>query len=181
VRREVGGLRNKRCYRAIEKAFIAGCRREGFRVCHHSVQRNHIHLIVEARDSRALSRGIQGLSIRIARKLNRTLGRRGKVFADRYFARILRTPREVRNALGYVLNNAARHRFGKKRTGWQEYWFDPYSTASYFDGWRRKASVRVVPTGPLPMAEPETWLLRVGWRRHGLLVPAYVRQKVHPR
>jgi len=64
-----------------------------------SVQRDHIHLLVEAPDGRALSRGLQGLAIRIAKGVNRILGRRGRVWADRFHARALRTPREVRNAL----------------------------------------------------------------------------------
>ena len=35
--------------------------------------------------------------------------RRGSVFADRYHDRVLKTPREVRNALRYVLGNGRKH------------------------------------------------------------------------
>jgi hypothetical protein len=59
----------------------------------------HIHLIVEAKDRELLSRGMQGLVIRMARQLNKALGRTGRVSADRYFARALKTPREVRRAV----------------------------------------------------------------------------------
>ena len=114
LRRDIPNVRSRRLYRPIKQDFIAGCKREGFRVTHYSVQHNHIHLICEAKESRTLSRGIQGLKIRIARGLNRQLVRRGKVFADRFHSRILKTPREVRNALAYVLHNRRSH---AKRSG----------------------------------------------------------------
>jgi hypothetical protein len=111
----------------------------------------------------------------MARKLNKVLKRSGKVFSDRYFSRILKTPREVRNCIGYVLNNAQRHIFGKKK-GLRELTFDPYSNASTFDGWKKHATLRTLYRGPPPVIEPKTWLLSKGWRLHGLLVPAYVPQ-----
>ena len=115
VRRELPKLRRKVCYRVIAAAFAKGCERQGrlqdgrFRLVQYSIQNDHLHLIVEAKDRTSLSRGMQGLAIRIARGLNRLWERKGKVFADRYHDRILRTPREVRNALRYVLNNGRRH------------------------------------------------------------------------
>lgn len=173
VRRDVGRLRNKRGWRAVRRALVAGCLSEGFRVCHFSVQQNHIHFIVEARDSEHLSRGMQGLSIRIARSINREISRRGRVFADRYHAHILKTPREVKNAVNYVLNNRSRH--NPVRDGqWTLMQEDSCSSAGWFDGWRTRAIPCCVPTGPPPVSKPKTWLLTVGWRRHGLLVPAYV-------
>src|SRR5882724_2800867 len=41
-----------------------------FRIVHFSVQADHLHLLVEARDKRALSAGIKGLAVRIARRVN---------------------------------------------------------------------------------------------------------------
>jgi hypothetical protein len=144
-------------------------------VCHYSVLATHIHLIVEASNRESLSRGMQGLTIRMARKLNRALGRCGQVFADRYYARALKTPREVRNAIAYVLLNEQRHRLGKG-AGLRELTFDPFSSASTFDGWRVRAATRQIETEPPAVVPAQSWLLRVGWRRHGLLVPAYVAQ-----
>jgi REP element-mobilizing transposase RayT len=109
VRREVWSLRSRRCFSAIRRAFIGGRERFGFRLNEFSVQGNHAHLIVEAEGSQSLSRGMQGLSIRMAKALNRVMQRRGTVFADRYHAHILRTPAEVRHALSYVLNNDRNH------------------------------------------------------------------------
>jgi REP element-mobilizing transposase RayT len=175
VGRELGSLRNERSCGALRAALQAGCEGLSFRVCHYSVQTTHLHLIVEAGDREALSRGMQGLVIRMARQLNRALDRNGRVFADRYFARILKTPREVRNAIAYVLNNAQRHRFGRGK-GLRQVSFDPYSSASTFDGWRVATARRKRPTAPPAVAQAQSWLLSVGWRRHGLLVPAYVPQ-----
>ena len=105
-------LRHRRLRSTVFRAFEAGAERFGFRLVHFSVQSNHLHLVVEANDRRALTRGMQGLAIRVAKAINRRLARRGRVFADRYHARALRSPREVRHALRYVLLNAQRHGVG---------------------------------------------------------------------
>jgi REP-associated tyrosine transposase len=102
---------------------------------------------------------VRGLAIRIARLVNRCCGRRGAIWADRYHARLLRTPREVRNALAYVLTNFKKHVRGACG-------MDPYSSAPWFEGWRGSSSK---PSAPSPFPRARTWLARVGWRRHGLL------------
>jgi REP element-mobilizing transposase RayT len=85
---------------------LARSSRAGFRVIEFSVQDDHVHLIAEAADRRTLSGGVRGLAIRLARAVNRTLGRRGQVWGSRYHARALTTPRAVRHVLIYVLNNS---------------------------------------------------------------------------
>lgn len=134
------------------------------RVVHYSVLRNHIHLLVEAPSRGGLSRGIQGLATRLARGLNAMAKRSGRLFADRYHAHILKTPREVRRALAYVLNNARHHGLvrGRVRDGWA----DPYSSAGVFDGWRTRVTR---PAFEIPVSLGRTWLLTKGWRRHGLI------------
>jgi len=144
------------------------------RFVHYSVQGNHIHLIVEAMDRVRLSRRIQGFEVRLAIALNRMMKRpRGKVFADRYHAHILRTPREVHHALGYVLRNQQRH-FGVSDT--RTTFVDPYSSAAVFEGW--SAPIRIG-WSPLedrapPISDPKSWLLRTGWRRHGRINPRLI-------
>jgi REP element-mobilizing transposase RayT len=167
VRREIGRLRGKRSFRAIRAAFIATCRREHFRITDWSVQGNHLHLVAEASSAEALSRGIQGFAISAAKRLNGVLGRRGAVFADRYHSRILRTPREVRNCLSYVMLNARRH--GVHRCPVHP---DVLSSWECFDGWRKPLTELLQlarAAGPPSAAEPRTWLRRVGWRRRGLI------------
>jgi putative transposase len=145
----------------VVKAALARASRDVFRVIAFSVQRNHLHLIVEAEAGAALSRGVQGLSIRIAKAVNRVLGRRGAVWGDRFHARDLTTPREVRNALVYVLQNHRKHGDGRGPR------FDPCSSARWFEGWR----LRVEKALSSPVVTARTWLARWGWRRHGLLDP----------
>src|SRR5688572_1133871 len=134
MRPHVWQLRSRRCFSILERAFYIGCERFGGRVCHFSVQHNHVHLVVEAADRTALARALQGLAIRMAKGLNRLMERRGAVFADRYHARILRTPTEVRRVLVYVLANGKKH---LPKVGHQlpASWVDPYSSAAWFDGW----------------------------------------------
>jgi putative transposase len=109
VRKTVWNLRSRRCFRRLEEAFWAACDRFGMRITHFSVMGNHLHLIVEAEDHACLSRGMQGLGVRIAKKLNRVMGRKGAVLADRYFSRVLKTPSHVRRAVHYVLRNHVKH------------------------------------------------------------------------
>lgn len=177
VREDVWNLRTKQSYKVIRRAFVAGCNGDGFRVTQFSIQKNHLHLIAEARDESHLARGMQGLSIRIARALNREMNRRGKVFADRYHGRILKTPREVRNAVAYVANNFRHH---TASFGLPLDYVDPCSSWAYFDGWRerigrRQAGARV---GDDPVAPPRTWLLKSGWRRHGLVSIAEIPGRI---
>jgi putative transposase len=159
VRAGLPSLRGPHEFGALRAAIVAGCERGGFRLVHFSVQTNHRHLIVEGSCRAALSRGLQGLAIRMARALNRLWRRCGSVFADRYHDRILRSPREVWNALRYVLCNARKHGSWTSRTR-----PDPRSSAAWFDGWRDFTPEIVRPT---PSARAHTWLLRVGWRIHG--------------
>jgi len=149
------------CYAVLRRCFAAGKSRFGFRLVHYSVQGNHIHLICEADDRRALSRGMQGLAIRIARGMNRVAKRRGKVFADRYHARQLRTPTEVRRALVYVLQNAHHHQHLVAGL------LDVYSSAPYFDGWRERLRLPLVNDGDPPVVPATAWLLTTGWKRRG--------------
>jgi REP element-mobilizing transposase RayT len=136
MRHHVYNLRAQRCFRPIAAAIAAARACSGMRVNHYAVLGNHIHLIVEAEGTVDLARGMQSLSIRIARRLNAVMGRAGAVFADRYFAHILKTPAEVRHAVRYVLRNAQRH-YGVAGA-------DPFSSAAH----------------PQTVAAPRTWLLR---------------------
>ena len=147
-------------------AFRAGCERFGFRLVHFAVLGNHMHYVVEARGRRSLTAGLRGLHVRVARRLNRLWGRRGNVFPDRFHGRVLRSPREVRTGLDYVLHNARRH--GLIRAGAEP---DRCSSGHWFDGWRnpRGGTPPKTMAGWPPVASARTWLLSLGWRRLGLL------------
>ncbi len=161
VGKHVSNLRTRRAFAQLVPAFFAACERR-IRLAHFSVQHDHLHLIVEADDRTALSRGVQGLAVRIARAINRMIQRTGKVFKDRFHDRVLLRPRQIRAALAYVLCNARKHQRAPAERGW----LDPYSSAKAFDGWRGLTR-KPVDHGALPVTEPRTWLLAIGWRRAG--------------
>lgn len=161
-------IRKRKLVRDL-RGCIAKAHRDAFRVVEFNVEANHMHLIIEASDNKVRARGIRGLKTRLARCINRYLERRGKVFADRYHARTLKTPREVRLALRYVLNNARHHGIDLGPD-----WIDPCSSAAWFDGWNRPVEPdawwkRELLDEPPPTAKATVWLLRVGWRRHGAI------------
>jgi hypothetical protein len=153
-------LRGAQVFYALRRA-LAAASGAHFRILQFSAQRDHLHLLVEAEGATGLARGCQGVAVRVAKAVNRVLGRRGTVWGDRYHARWLRTPREVRAALVYVLQNFRKHLVGARG-------LDPCSSAPWFAGWRTPPAH--VST-PAPVRAPRTWLARVGWRRHGLLDP----------
>ena len=166
VGKHVSNLRTRRAFEHLVPAFFAAREGRGIRLAQFSVQHDHLHLIVEADDRTALSRGVQGLSVRIARALNRMMGRTGKVFADRFHDRVLSTPRQIRAALAYVLCNARKHGRAPRERGW----LDPFSSAHAFDGWLGISLSPLAATPPV-VAPARTWLLAIGWRRGGLIDP----------
>ena len=153
-------LRENRLHVALREA-LGAASSTTFRILHYSVQRDHVHLIVEADAATGLRRGMQGFAIRAAKAVNRALGRRGRVWGDRFHARMLARPREVRNALIYVLQNWRKHLRNVRG-------LDPWSSAAWFTGWRQPCAV---PPGRPPVARARTWLAGVGWRRFGLVGP----------
>jgi REP element-mobilizing transposase RayT len=176
-------LRGFKVAKLMRRAFVRGCNKDAFRICQFSVQGNHIHLICEASNCTALSRGVQGWKVRVARSLNGLWHRKGTVFDDRFHQEVMKTPTQTRNTLCYVIQNARRH--SEKLPRWA-HGIDPFSSAWYFDGWKNKHWRRSLsppandPEAPGdPVAAPHTWLLRTGWRKRGLIdvaeVPAAAR------
>ncbi len=141
-------LRSARSARVIERSLLAGVRRGGLRVVQVSVQGNHVHLLVEADGKEALTRGMRGLAIRLAKGMNRMMGTPGRVIADRYHARALRTPTEVRTVMHYLRHNHRHH--------------VPLVASDFVDHFVASA----VQGGSCTfLAAPTLWLLKVGWRR----------------
>jgi putative transposase len=142
MRPDVGHLRTQARLNLLKRAFHAASGVFGMQVVHFSVQGNHLHLIVEAENRHALSRGMKSLAVRVAGALNRSIGRRGTVFADRYHARVMASPRDVANTLRYVLQNYRKH--ARETLPWS--WKDPFASST-----------------DAPFREPAVWLLRAGW------------------
>jgi len=165
VLRAVRGLRlrKKGVYHAIREALA---RTKWVRIIHLSIQQSHVHLIVEAQHAANLAKGMKSFQISAAKKINAATGRDGgQVFADRYHAVSLGSPRQVRNTLAYVLNNWRHH---GAEAGARE--CDPFSSGMGFDGWTATPVAFPESYVQLPVAEATTWLLRVGWKRHAALI-----------
>ena len=167
----VPSLRREHVARVVRAVIRAAGHRDDFRVVQFNLLANHLHLLIEAAGQAALSRGMQGLAVRLARRINAEFDRRGRLFAQRYHARTLRTPREVRAVLRYILLNA-RHHAREAGFGLVRGWLDPFSSALWFDGWRATPRtdapwLRSLAREPCPIAPARTWLAAGGWRRGG--------------
>jgi len=175
----VEGLRRKDIYLGLREATIVTAKREDFRIVQMSIQRDHIHLLVEAEGKDALSNGIRGFSISAARQINKAITTRGgdrrtgRVIADRFHVRPLTSPRAVRNTLAYCLQNWRHH--GEDRASFARAWsVDPYSSGATFSGWKELEGSPILwplrPTyQPLIVFQPRTWLLRSWDRYHPLI------------
>lgn len=184
---ELGSLRKRHLYAALRVATIAVAMRElayddvngAFRIIHISIQKTHIHMIVEADNRLAMSRGMQSFAISAAKHVNRAFSekrgleqrRRGAVFSDRYHQEIIETPRQARHALAYVLNNWRKHQEDRK-AGTETWNVDPFSTGISFMSWSEREEAVVHWRGPetydpLVVYLPKTWLLSQGWRKSG--------------
>src|ERR1051325_10286521 len=150
----VGNLRRRCVYQAIREATLTTARRENFRIVHLSIQRTHIHLLVEASDKRALAAGMQGFQISAAKHLNAAISkgrpgprRRGTVFPDRYHAEIITSPTQARHAISYVANNWRKH--GEDLAAPMSTWtIDWFSTAVMFPGWAASGDEPFLLGGP---------------------------------
>jgi hypothetical protein len=199
VRSEVRSLRSQFLFPTLRGVIGDTNRvlRGRFRICHFSVQGDHLHLLVEADDGGWLRRGMHSLVARLAFRVNRLLMQSGRVIADRWYGRALETARAVRRALVYVLGNFRKHGQSavlggpcresgsapgavSERNGFRNA-VDVFSSAPYFSGYREfrgQAPVSVcaslIPAvistrGPLPISDPQTLLLATWWKRLGLL------------
>jgi len=164
-------LRTGRFVRAFRRTLAEACARRCFRVVHYSVQRDHIHLLVEAQGKQTLACGMKSVGARVGLTVNRVFRRSGPVLDGRYHHHVLRNPREVRYALAYVLLNNRHHwleRFGEA----PPVRLDEASSGKWFDGWR--GVHHDPPDREREVAAPGTWLLSTGWRRWKLIDPAEV-------
>jgi REP element-mobilizing transposase RayT len=179
VAADVPNLRRATMAKVVIAALGAGKRgpatQLGFGLVHFSVQNNHLHLICEAKDNAALARGVKGLCVRVAKAINRVRGGKGRVFSDRYHAHVLATPREVRHALGYVLGNFRKHALANERGSLRgpavaSVRLDPFASGAFFDGFTGTDAVSVIDESA-PIVSARGYLLKTGWRRHGLIDP----------
>jgi REP element-mobilizing transposase RayT len=101
-------IRNKLSLGVLKKA-ISNARFHGLRIIHFSMQSNHVHFILEASNNETLTKGMRSLTITFAKGL-----KKGSIQIERYHLHVLKSLREARNAVHYVLFNEQRHSGLKK-------------------------------------------------------------------
>ena len=158
-------LRSARVFAALQRT-IARASVDRFRVIHFSIQQDHGHFIVEGDEARRTRGGVHGLAIRLALAVNRAVGRKGQVVPDRYHARPLTTPRQMRTSMVYVLLNFRKHLRAPAC-------IDPRSSGPHFSGWRHAPALLATAPATVPSC---TWMARIGWRLAG----GALRVEEHP-
>jgi len=173
VREDVPSLRTRSFVREFQHSLADACEQGAFRVVHYSIQRNHVHMIVEASGKQALASGMKSIGARLARAVNRIFERSGPVVDGRYNVRLLKSPREVRNALAYVLLNVRKH-WAQRHHGAPPVRIDEASSGHSFEGWKQNTGRAVKRLRAREVSNAKTWLLRTGWRRCGLIDPSEI-------
>lgn len=200
VAQGLASLRGEAPSRVIRECFVAASGVHGLRVLEFTIQSNHLHLIVEIDGEHAETRNVgrrrvhdvrkalglalRGLSVRIARGLNKLWGRRGAVFPERYHVEELDSVERVRRARAYALENWRKHgaqggtTYGPgpdpRATGrWSSVW--------YAERWGRALDPALLaglgPRASWPIVPPSTWLAR---EAYGLNAPRGKRTNPHP-
>ncbi len=99
-------IRNKETLKLLRKS-IQNARKHGLKVLHYSFQHNHIHLILEAETNSILTKGMRSLTITFAKGVHK-----GRIQIERYHLHVLKSLREVKHAVHYVLFNQQKHEKG---------------------------------------------------------------------
>jgi REP element-mobilizing transposase RayT len=169
-------LRRGGALKIVLAALSASSNRHGMRIVHYSIQKDHLHLLVEAEDRSCVARAMNALLSPLARALNKLWDRSGKVFPERYHDEVISTPTQARNALRYVLQNGKKHGVVPQPS------IDFCSSAPVFDGWKERPSIASIAAEPVvaAVAPAATWLLTTGWRRYGLLGIDELPRSMHP-
>lgn len=164
-------LRTRVGYRLLREASFRA-QLKGLKIVQFSLQKDHIHLLVEAENNKVLAKGMQAFCVSFAKRFNHFLGRTGQVFFDRYHMHILKTLREVKHALKYVLFNSSKHKNCDQ-------FVDLYSSAPHFFLWKELVGRPLKMKSSMSpkywqdmdlmlsemLCQPSTWKLRYGWMR----------------
>lgn len=166
----IPSIRRKPALRAFQRA-IQRAQDFGLHVLHYSILSNHIHMIVEAKDKKALRSGMSSIATSFAIASQRLFHIKGAIFHGRYHLKVIRTIRQMRNTLEYVLLNYCKH------VDFVEH-IDSFSSGGHFPHWRKLIPRRrwndVLGWGvdglsdkldTAGLSRPRSWLARQGWMR----------------
>lgn len=149
----------------MAKAFKAGllkAKKAGLGVVHYAVESNHVHFFSEAGSNESLRSGMASFGSGFGKGVRKATGGKGSVFEGRYHLRVLKTPRQTKNALAYVLLNHSKHEGSLPYP-------DDYCSARYFGDWKSLLGgrYRVLSADEPPefLSVARSWLGREGWRK----------------
>jgi hypothetical protein len=119
ARPEIPSLRSARMRELYESVLSDQRSRpyaKAFEITAHAAVEKELRLIVKGTSPKAqaaLRAGMSGLFIAFARRLNTLLGRKGKVWSDRWDGRELETPQALREAMASLFGNGNGKSSGK--------------------------------------------------------------------
>jgi len=167
LKKGVASLRSKQALKDFRFA-VGQAKNFGLYVIHFSLQSNHLHMIVEAKNSDCLAAGMKSLSGRLGKAIRKTVGGSGAVFSGRFHMHLLKSPTEMKRALEYVLLNTSKHFKLIEH-------IDDFSSGYAFKEWRAligrrfgdliEEQLKRLPHEPTELSEARSWLCRVGWMR----------------
>jgi REP element-mobilizing transposase RayT len=168
LRKGVASLRTQKSLKNFRNA-VGESKKFGLHVIHFSLLSNHIHMIVEARDSASLAAGMKSLCGRLGKFIRKISGGKGAVFAGRFHMHLLKSPSEMKRALEYVLLNRAKHKDEIEN-------IDEFSSGHAFREWSRLLGRRMCGLiseqvrlsdrkTAVELSPPRSWLCTSGWMR----------------
>jgi putative transposase len=161
LKKGVVSLRGPKMVAAF-KASLQKAKKRGLKVIHFALETNHAHLFAESDGNHQLRSGMASFGSCFGKAARRVTGGKGSVFQGRYHLQVLKSPRQTKNAMAYVLLNHSKHQGAKP-------YADHMSSAAFFGDWRALLGERYRVDQPLPrpefLAKPSSWLARDGWRK----------------
>ena len=164
LKEKLPSIRTKDLFKEFKES-AALSKKQGLHIIHFSIQRNHIHLFCESRSNRSLPLGMRSLAGRFGKILrayprSRGGGKSGSTFDGRYHLHVLKTPREVKNTLEYVLLNSSAHafRYWPKLLG-SRFKSLIKADAGFFENQQKPIDLKSA------LCEPQSWLAKAGWMR----------------
>jgi REP element-mobilizing transposase RayT len=101
-------IQNKPCLEILHIA-ITKAQTHGLYIIYFALQSNHIHFIAETKDNQTLTKGMRSLTICFAKRIQQLKKVNEPIQIERYHLHVLKNPKEVENALNYVIYNEVHH------------------------------------------------------------------------
>lgn len=101
-------IQNKVVLRILKHA-IYRSRLQGLRVIHFSLEHNHVHLYAECESNFVLGKAMKAFGVTFVRRVNKLKKIKGQLYKYRYHLRVLKSARDAKNVINYILKNGIKH------------------------------------------------------------------------